>query len=194
MAARRWATLLCVALGLLTARPVRADVADDRRALVMLRILAYDKRLADRAGATVVVAVVFAATEASAAERTRWTTAFAHIGNLKVGGRPIAVVAVRVDTARQLEQDLRAAHAAAAIVCDGVEATLALRDVAAATRAARALSLTTREADVIRGLAVGVVPGKKRDEIVVNIGSATAEGVKFDAGLLQLARTVEDDR
>jgi len=35
------------------------------------------------------------------------------------------------------------------------------------------------------------VPGKQRDEIVVNLAAARAEGVKFDAGLLQLAREVK---
>jgi hypothetical protein len=52
------------------------------------------------------------------------------------------------------------------------------------------LSFTTRAGEVEQGLAVGIVPGKEHDEIVVNMTAAAAEGVKFDAGLLQLARTV----
>jgi len=59
------------------------------------------------------------------------------------------------------------------------------------TRANKVLSFSTREREVVKGLAVGIVPGQTRDEIVVNVRAATAEGAKFDAGLLQLARSVE---
>ncbi len=80
------------------------------------------------------------------------------------------------------------------IACDGLSAKLGMGQLAALTRSHDVLSITTREADVVKGLALGVVPGKTRDEIVVNVRAAAAEGVKFDAGLLQLARTVEGPR
>jgi len=67
----------------------------------------------------------------------------------------------------------------------------AIPELAAVTRANHVLSVSTREADVVLGLALGVVRGTSHDEIVVNPAAAAAEGVKFDAGLLQLARTVE---
>jgi len=76
------------------------------------------------------------------------------------------------------------------VVCDGVLDDIALADLAALTRARKVLTLSTREAEVVKGLAVGVVHGSSRDEIVINLPAATAEGVKFDAGLLQLARSV----
>jgi len=64
-------------------------------------------------------------------------------------------------------------------------------ELSAVTRANSVLSFSTRESDVVNGLAVGIIPGTPRDEIVVNVEAAAAEGVKFDAGLLQLARKVE---
>ena len=85
-------------------------------------------------------------------------------------------------------------QAAAVLVCDGMWKDIALADLAAVTRARKVLTMSTREVDVVKGLAIGVVPGASRDEIVINVGAATAEGVKFDAGLMQLARKVGASR
>lgn len=170
-----------------------AEASDDRRALVMLRVLAYDKHLGDRIGGDgVAIVIACPGTEAGNTERSRWTAAFDSVSQLKVAGRSVSVIAHRFEDARKLDRALETAHAAALVVCDGVTRTIQVGELAAVTRARKVLSFSTHEAEVTRGLAVGVVPGAKRDEIVVNLAAVTAEGVKFDAGLLQLARTVED--
>jgi hypothetical protein len=168
----------------------RADATDDRRALVMLRVLAYDKHLGARAGGDIRILIVHPDGDTGAAERARWTSAFTNARKLKVDGRSVVVSAHRFESATTLDRAL-ATETAAVIVCDGLTAKLPVDQLAAVTRARHALSFTTREADVAKGLAVGLVPGKERDEIVVNVRAAAAEGVKFGAGLLQLARTVE---
>jgi len=167
-----------------------ADVTDDRRALVMLRVLAYDKQLSQRVGDEVRVVVAYTADDAGAAEGTRWSTAFARAGKLKVNGRPVVVIAYRVESYEQLGRALD--HSAAVMACDGLTRKLSPGALAKLTRAKHVLSISTREADVAAGLAVAIVPGKQRDEIVVNLRAAQAEGVKFDAGLLQLAREVKE--
>jgi hypothetical protein len=179
-----------LALGLGLASPASADASDDRRALVMLRVLAYDNHLRDRAGDAVGVVIVYPAGDSGAAERARWTSAFANARKLKVDGRPVVVSAHRFESARSLERTLRDLHPVALLACEGLANAIAIDDLAALTRAHKVLSFSTRERDVARGLAVGIVPGTARDEIVVNQRAATAEGIKFDAGLLQLARTV----
>ncbi|HEX3762846.1 MAG TPA: YfiR family protein [Kofleriaceae bacterium] len=177
----------------LTAPTAAADASDDRRALVMLRVLAYDKHLGDRIGDdSVAIVVAFPPTEAGNAERSRWTAAFDSVSQLKVAGRSVTVVAHRFEDARKLDRELQGAHAAALVVCDGLTRSIPVGELAAVTRARKVLSFSTREPEVVKGLAIGVVTGAKRDEIVVNLTAVTAEGVKFDAGLLQLARTVED--
>lgn len=192
--AQRASYVLAVLLAFGLAAPIEAaDASDERRALVMLRVLAYDKHLGDRIGDdNVAIVVACPATEAGNAERARWTAAFGSAAQLKVAGRSVSVVAHRFEDARALDHELQSAHAAALIVCDGLTGSVKVGELAAVTRARKVLSFSTREAEVTRGLAVGVVPGAKRDEIVVNLAAVTAEGVKFDAGLLQLARTVED--
>lgn len=168
-----------------------ADAADDRRALVMLRVLAYDNHLAERAGDEVRIVIVYPAGDGGAAERARWTAAFASARKLKLDGRPVVVSAHKFETASALGDALRDVHAVALVACEGLARAIAIGDLAAVTRANKVLSFSTREREVVKGLAVGIVPGQSRDEIVVNVRAATAEGVKFDAGLLQLARSVE---
>jgi len=189
----RWRTLTLAALLVAVGRvaSASAEPSDDRRALVMLRVLAYDNHLDQRIGDEVRIVVVYPVGDDGAAEGRRWTQAFANIRKLKVGGRPVVVTAHKFETAKLLGRALRELHAAALVACDGLARSIAVPELAAVTRANSVLSLSTRESDVVKGLAVGVIPGTARDEIVVNVDAAAAEGVKFDAGLLQLARKVE---
>jgi len=178
----------------LVVRTARADAADDRRALVMLRVLAYDKRLGDRVGNEVRIVIVYPDGDAGATERTRWVTAFAAARKLKLAGHAVVVVAHKLEDLKSLDRMLEKLDPAALVACDGLAAKVSIEQLAGVTRARGVLSITTREAEVANGLAVGIVRGNPRDEIVVNVRAATAEGIKFDAGLLQLARTVEERR
>src|SRR5262245_9926799 len=188
----RTSALAAAALVAVLATPARGDAIDDRRALVVLRVLAYDLHLDRRTGDEVRIVVAYPPGDAGAAERTRWVTAFAAARKLKVAGRAVVVSAYRVDSIEGFERTVGKLHATAVIACDGIARTLGLAQLAAVTRAHQALSFTARESEVVKGLAVGIVPGKTRDEIVVNLDAAAAEGVKFDAGLLQVAHTTED--
>lgn len=181
--------VLLTIIGLVS--PALADAADDRRALVMLRVLAYDNHLGERAGDEVRIVIVFPAGDSGAAERARWTSAFANARKLKVEGRPVVVTTHKFETASSLDRALKERHAAALLVCDGLARAIAVDELAALTRTHKVLSFSTREREIVKGLAVGIVPGAARDEIVVNLRAAAAEGAKFDAGLLQLARSVE---
>lgn len=191
---RRRALALAVLLTAAGVDSARADAADDRRALVMLRVLAYDTHLDERVGDEVRFVVVYGDGEAGAAEARRWTTAFGNIHKIKVGGRPVVVTTVKFESPAALTRTLRGMRAAALVSCDGLGKAIAPPALAAITRASRVLSFATREVDVVKGLAVGIVHGDNRDEIVVNLSATAAEGVKFDAGLLQLARSVEPAR
>jgi hypothetical protein len=190
-ATRRVAAFVAFVLMVGLGNAASADAADDRRALVMLRVLAYDNRLGDRAGDEIRIVIVYPAGDGGAAERARWTAAFASARKLKVDGRPVVVSAHRFETASALGSALHELHAVALFACDGLAKAIAVGDLATVTRANKVLSFSTREREVVKGLAVGIVPGSERDEIVVNVRAAAAEGAKFDAGLLQLARSVE---
>src|SRR5262249_10613724 len=78
--------------------PAIADThGDDRRALVTLRVLAYDKRLDERAPD--VVRIVIVSPKGDDGEAARWRAAFAKTAHLKIGGRSVSIVAHELDTA-----------------------------------------------------------------------------------------------
>ena len=184
----RWVCCVVMAIAIGTGSLAAADGGDDRRALVMLRVLAYDKNLAKRAGEELRIVVAYTGGE----EGNRWAAAFATAKKLKVDGHTVTVVPLKVDSAEGLARALQQMHAAALLACDGLARKISIGQLATLTRSLRVLTLTTREGDVVSGLSVGIVPGSSRDEIVVNLRAVAAEGVKFDAGLLQLAREIKE--
>jgi hypothetical protein len=182
---------------------VRAEPAGDtdeaaasalaaRRALVVVRILAYDKALATRVhDGVLIVAVVARPTAAGQAEQARWLDGFRQLPKVRAGGHGLRVVQLALDTPARFAAAVARLHPAALILPPGLGA--ARSAVSAASRATAALTFTSDEADVRAGLAIGVVPGVDRDAIAINLEAARAEGARLGAGLLQLARLVDED-
>jgi hypothetical protein len=182
----RAAALACVAL-LCAARPAHADDDADRRALVLLRVLSYDRNIASRAGDRVTILVIYDE-PATADERDHWLTALAGVRKITVADRATATRTHAFKDAARLEAEVRDTHPAAIVVCNGVDRGLAaIRDVA---RAHKVMTFTTREAEVEAGFSVGLVAGEHRDVIAINLDAARAEGVQFEAGLLKIARRI----
>ena len=184
--------LVLLLAGRAAAEPSVAEAKDAaRQVLIALRVLAYDKTLVERhRGEVVTVAVVAAATDASRAERARWQAGFALLPKVRVGGRAVRVVAIDYGSRRAFEAALARHAPAAVIVAAGREASIDdVRDVA---RARKVLTIARSEAAVRAGLAVAIVPGRERDEILINIEASRQEGARFGAGLLQLAKLVEE--
>jgi hypothetical protein len=193
----RWAIPIACALMLATtvahAEPTDAEAtAAARRVLMALRVLAYDKTLANRRpGETITIAVVSPATSLGRAERTRWLAGFALLPKVKVGGRALRVVAFDVGGDKAFDA-LVVQHGPAALIVAS-DLGRALTTVINVARTRDVLSISTNENDVRAGLAVGLIAGRRRDEIVINLESSRAEGVRFGAGLLQLARLTADE-
>jgi hypothetical protein len=185
----RVAVIIVLAMLALTGLAAAESKPERRDALVFLRVLAYDKQLAARAGEAVVVAVVYPATGGTA-ERDAWLAALAAVKKVKVASRPVVAVSIVYDGSAAFERKLADLAPAAVVLCHGL--SNAVGDIRTATRAHKVLSFSRAERDARAGLAVAVVSGSQRDEIVINLRAARAEGVKFDAGLLQLARLAEE--
>jgi hypothetical protein len=174
------------------AAPTEAEAkAAGRQALIALRILAYDKQLAERSpGTTVTIALVSSPTTEGRAMRERFVAGFAMMPKAKVGGRSIRIVSFEAGTEKAITSSLSTSSPSVVIVVDDVGDKLTpLRN---ATRNRDVLTISLRESDVARGLSVGIVAARERDQIVINLEASRAEGVRFGAGLLQLARLVDE--
>jgi len=186
----RSVALVLLALAIAGAAALADGSPADRRALVMLRILAYDKHLNERGHDAIKFLIVHRRDDDGAACSARWVEAFDKIKKVKIDGRSVQILVHGLDKAADLDRALKDLDPTALIACEG----LPIPDIAKLTRAHKVLSFAMREDDVVAGLSVGIVPSKDsdkpRDEIVVNPRAAAAEGVKFDAGLMQLARAV----
>ncbi|HEY4179001.1 MAG TPA: YfiR family protein [Kofleriaceae bacterium] len=178
------------------ARATFADPSSDeakaagRHLLIALRVLSYDKQLADRTpGQAVTIAFVSSPTPEGRALRAQWEAGFALMPKVKVGGRPVKTMSFDATSDKIIEKQL-AAGPSAVIVVDALgERFLGLRQQ---TRAHHILSISLSEDDAVHGLAVAIVAGRERDQIVVNIEASRAEDVRFGAGLLQLAQLVDE--
>ena len=174
------------------ANPTDAQAkAAGRQMLIALRVLAYDKQLAERSpGAAVTIALVSSPTTEGRALRARFEAGFALMPKVKVGGRAVRVIAFDAGTDKADIAVLTAKTPSVVIVVDDLGDKLAA--LRAATRARRVLTMSLRERDVTEGLSVGIVAARERDQIVINVEASRAEGVRFGAGLLQLARLVDE--
>jgi hypothetical protein len=172
------------------AEPTEGEAkASARQVLITLRILAYDKALAERhPGDAVTIAIVSGSSAAGRAERERWQAGFALVPKVKVGGRMVRVIAFDYGSRAAFDAALAKHAPAAVIVAHDLEAFADIRKV---TRARHTLSIAGHRA-LRAGLSVAVVPREERDEILINLEASRAEGVRFAAGLLQLAKIIED--
>jgi len=186
------AVALCLFARLAYAGPTNAEAkAAGRQALIALRVLAYDKQLSERSpGANITIALVSSATPEGRATRERFEAGFALMPKAKVGGRAIHIVLFDAGNEKAVTAALLAKAPSVVLVVDDLGDKLA--PLRTATRARDVLTISLRESDVANGLSVGIVVGRERDQIVVNLEASRAEGVRFGAGLLQLARIVDE--
>ena len=191
------AILVAACLIVLAGRPVAAEPSEAeahaaaRQVLIALRVLAYDKTLATRRpGDGLTIMIVSRSTATSQREREQWEAGFALLPKVKVGGRPVRVLGVDFQSEQAFAATVARYLPAAVIVVSDVAAELPV--IRKVSRARDMLTLTQREQAVRAGLAVGLVAGAERAEIVINVEAAREEGVRFGAGLLQLARLVDE--
>ena len=196
----RWSSssaVLALAMGILCTHPTAAG-ADEAaaharaRTLLMLRILAYDHGLKQRAGDRLTVLVAHHASDAgSLRRRDEIVESFNGLEKIKVAGLPVAVATVAVGEPSLLAATVRATRPAAIIVCPGLGDQIAvLRSLA---RSGTMLSFAPSAAELKKGLSVAIVADDDRDRIAINLAASRAEGVKFDAVLLEMATIVDGD-
>lgn len=177
-----------VVLAALLSAPAAASVAHTQQALLMLRVLAYDRNLPARAGSGVSVMILFVQGNA-ASESVRESMA----STLTAAGEKVTVSGLRLEVgvkAFEGAADLAKALAGvdAVYLCPGLDG--AAREIARVTRARGVLSFGGGDAAVRAGIGVGFVLRDDKPAIVVNLPATRDEGADLDAALLRVAEVL----
>lgn len=165
----------------------RASPADDE-AKILLRAISFDRALAARAGAEVVVSVVYDARSSGAdRERDEHVLAFRKLSDRTIVGLPMKVSWVDCSSSRPMEEALLGVD----IVYLTGGASDCVRSVTAATRKLRIASLASGRAHVEQGVTLGVTIENARPRLLVNLKASKAEGLDLSSQMLQLAEVIK---
>lgn len=162
-----------------------------QKALLLLKVLTYDRNLTARAGPEVRVAVVFRAGHAaSLAERDALLLALEQTARRAVvAGLPVSAVALPFRDGAALGERLAELRAAALYTCAGLDDVA--REIARAARERGVPSMAGGREPLLQGIAVALVDRGDRAGVVVNVRAAAAQGADLDAALLGLAERVD---
>jgi hypothetical protein len=178
---------LALLLALASAPMAAAEVPAEKQAIIILRILAYDHALADRAGAAVRMAIVHGESAAGLACASRMRTALdGLVGRVVVIGKRLEIQtlsAVDVNGPSLTERGISVLY-----MCGGAETHIPA--VVKAVRLARVLTFTDQPHYLARGLSIALTDDRARVGILVNLVAARAEGARLAGQLLRLSKVV----
>jgi hypothetical protein len=185
---------LVIGLLLLSGLPARSEgLPASLRASMLVRILAYDRRMGAHPPPLTIVAL-YREGNAGSQERCReLSTALESVARGRVvSGRPLRVVSLGFQDEERLQRALSKQHAVALYVCEGLEADTGR--ISQVTRRLSILSFAGSRDQLDQGLSIGL--GRRGDSpvILVHLSAARAEGADLDAGLLSLSHLVEPER
>jgi len=157
---------------------------------VLLKVLTFDRRIADVRGENLVVGVLYqSGFRLSSTVKDRVVEALSSAGSSRPANRPLKVVAVDADGKESLETAL--ARLGVRVLYVTPMRAFDLESLVAATRRNRTLTLTGVPDYVEAGLSIGLDLRQDRPRILVNLRAARAEGADLAAPLLGLATVVE---
>lgn len=174
-----------------TALAQQMPVPVDVQVPVLLKVLSFDRRIADTRGQELVIGVLYQSGYRLSTEvKDRVVEVVSVSRQGAPASRPLSAAPVDADG----EESLGAAFARLKIDVLYVTPLRAfdLRNLVGVTRRERILTLTGVPEYVGAGLSVGLELRQDRPRILVNLRAARAEGANFAAPLLGLARLVEE--
>ena len=176
-----WA-LLILLFGAASSPPVPADA----QATLVLRILAFDRKLPERAQGTVKIAIVYRDGDNSGDEIVAALDRLALKNS--VSGMPVKAVRMPFTGPHRLEGDLTRAGVAAAYLCPGLEESIPA--ISKLAQSKRILTFTATRSYVDGGASVALVRKETKVGIVVHLANSRAEGAELDSGLLRIAEVL----
>lgn len=168
------------------------DLEVGQRVKLLLRALAYDRRLpARQEGGAILVGVAFAPGDAaSMGERDAVLGALGALRSTKIAGLALDVAAVPYSGPASIGSALGNRRAAALYVCGGLDSSVG--EIAARAAAAGIATMSGSEAMTRSGLAFAAFRDGGSGRMIVNLKAARAQGLDFDAALLKLAIVMKD--
>ncbi len=187
--------LLMITCGLLKAVRPRAawaqGTAPAPEANWLLRILAYDRNLKQRAGEQVTLALAYSdgdpASARACAELLREIQAIP--GHEQVATMPLRVLVVPLLEVGSFAARLIQERVAAVFVCPGLSGRIG--QISYIARRRHMLSISGNEEDLRGGVSIALRKRDDRHSVVINLPASRAEGADLDAALLRVAEVIQ---
>jgi hypothetical protein len=181
--------ILCVLVLIVLPRAAHAQVPPDRQAVILTRALAYDDKLHNRAGDSVVVAVVFKAGQGSSESAAdAMLRAFKALEGVKVRDLPLRAVKLAYTSRDALHGAIASQGIDVLYLCPGLESDqVAIKET---SHRDHVLTIGSREGSLQSGSALGVFLIDGKITIMVNLAESKEEGAAFSSELLRLARVI----
>jgi hypothetical protein len=187
-----WRFLVLVIATLQAAHLASADTVPAKaQAPLVLRILAYDHNLANRAnGKKVTIAVVYKAANSDSDDAAgELANNIAQIGKTTtLSNNAINVVRIPYSD-KTFDADIQRAHASAVYVAPALGNDLGT--ITATTQSRKLLSFTGNQDYVAAGVSVGFTSDSDRTTILINLPASRNEGADLDVALLRVAKIVK---
>jgi hypothetical protein len=178
-------TVLAISQGLQAEQEVPADL----QAVIMIRMLNYDRAIKSRAGDSLVIGILAKAQDKSSAQaQADLASALSALLSERVQDLPLAVVTAEYKDDGDLAAWISQKKVLVLYVAPGLSKELdGIRDVCAARKV---MSITSSRDFVRRGLVAGIVVKDDRPRILMNLPVAVAAGLDLDPKLLALSEVI----
>lgn len=185
-----------VALGLallVLARGARGEdqlsASEEGQVLVFLKVMTYDRVLADADVETIHICVLYARGDSeSEAAQDRVRQALADNAGKTVNGKAYRFSVLPFTSADALEEKLRREDVHALYIARGLDRHLG--SITAAARRRCALTMTGVPEYVSQGVSVGLALREGKPRILLNLSAVRAEGHAMSANLLRLCEVI----
>lgn len=158
------------------------------RSAIIVRSAGYERNFNERSGDAVLAVVMGKSGTAAEDGKSMADTFTKLLRETRVGTRKGRVVTITHDNGSRTNEELANARAEIVYLASGLESLAA--GIPAEAAGVKRIVVCANGADVGVGCTLGVELDGEKSRIVLNMKQANAAGLRFDSGLLRLARIV----
>jgi hypothetical protein len=184
-----WLALIVLAVTLASAfAAARVDVPPPLRSAIVIRSAGYERGVAGRRG-QVVLAVVVGKSDPSTEDGAAMLAVLGKLlGETTIAGRSAQVVRVTHESVPKTVEELKRHRAEVVYFAVGLEPII--RSIPMRADDVSRILVCANGADVGHGCTIGVELKDRKPLLVLNLAQANSAGLRFDPGLLRLAKIV----